>query len=69
MCLTGACGRAWVSAADDMTPLTNLLKEDWPVRAALGAQLLSIVEEMLEGGVVKANILTVRLTQENVRQH
>ena len=45
--IIGACGRSWVTSKDDLTPLSLLLGEEWPVRAALGAQLLSIVEDML----------------------
>ncbi|XP_018008376.1 uncharacterized protein LOC108666074 [Hyalella azteca] len=44
----GACGRAWLSGREKLTPLVDLLDDTWSARAALGAQLLGMVEDMLE---------------------
>ncbi|KAF2357894.1 FAM69 protein-kinase domain, partial [Trinorchestia longiramus] len=44
----GACGRAWLSGREKLTPLVRLLEEAWSARAALGAQLIGMVEDMLE---------------------
>ena len=45
--MLGACGRSWVGGRAAVTPLSQLLQGTWAVRAALAAQLLSLVEDLL----------------------